>query len=154
MEKKSSHLALLHLLSVCCTFNFNILYALLCSLVTSIWFCCDVFNMSVYVTWRVRSQYRHVFLCSSVPFRMKLRQLTGPSSCWRAFFEFEQVTLLLEVVAFICQRDHTACSSIPRSSTDWFASVLFCFARFLNCIDWDKQIHFYAFLKSWFRCII
>lgn len=58
------------------------------------------------------------------------------------------------MVAFICQRDHTACSGIPHSSADWFASVLFHFGRFSKCIDWNKQINFYAFLQSWLRYTI
>lgn len=131
----------------------NILYALHCNLVTS-QLRCDVFIMSVYVRGCICSQKRRVFQGSSVPLKVELQRHAGRCSSWRALFDFEWVKFLLEVVAFICQHDHTACSSIPRSSADWFASVLLCFGWFSNCIDWDKQIQFYALLKSWFRYII
>lgn len=145
----SSFLALLHLPSVCSTFNFHkaIIYCMLCCLVT-LQLCCDVFILSVYVRGSV-----FVFLCICVP-RRSFSGTVDTAVVDKPYLSFQWVKFLLEVVAFIRQCDHTACSSTPRSSADWFASVLLCFGRISNCIDWDKQIQFYALLKSWFRCII
>lgn len=99
-------------------------------------------------------QNQSVFLSVRVLFKMEPERHAGLRGCRRPLLEFGRVKLLLEVVAFICQRGRAARSGIPRSSADWFASVLLCFGRVSNCIDWDKQIHFYALLKRWFRCII
>lgn len=107
-------------------------YAVTCSLCLFMWEDASVYRTKVFFQ-RVR-----------VPFKMELKQHAGLRGCWRPLFEFEWVKLLLEVVAFIRQRDHTAWSSIPRSSADWFASVLLCFGRVSNCIDWNKQIHLYV----------
>lgn len=108
----------------------------------------DVFTVPVYVRWSIclRNQ-SFSFLSIRVLLGMEPKQHTGLHSCQQASLEFTTVKLLQEVMVFICQRDHTACLSIPRSSADWFASVLLRSGRISGCIDWDKQIHFNLLLK-------
>lgn len=70
------------------------------------------------------------------------------NQCMRwAIFEFEWVKLLLEVVAFICQHDHTAWSNIPRSSADWFASVLLCLAKSQTALMGTNKATFMHYSK-------
>lgn len=112
----------------------------------------DVSIMSVYVRGGICLQSWCVFprLLSANP--RWSRRILKCAAVNKPFLESEWVKLQLAAAAFICQRDHAACSGIPRR-----LSRLIRLSPAPLCLrpHWLVQTNpLYALLQSWFRWVI